>query len=337
MPLFKLNRYDIVACGYYKRETSDEAPFGTYESILENLYDFFHDNSSTPANLRTYRHNHRASSFPIQIERGAEGTYLATFYTPTTDNNNNVLYLNTQQQVRGIESLSREQVDPTSTPGYPTFFWLVPDQEVMCTIKVDGWHMNKGDFDRYMQGFIKEYNPEHCRLDDNDNVGYYRSSSATESEYAYPRFRTQRTVVPAAVDFLMSNSHRINRVIVRSSQQQQGPNPHVKFLSRFLKKKPKQRDLAEEEKRTGYAFHEMEFFPDDDTLHELIERANEDGSEDKIGVKFMKQTDIKWLDEARKQDEINVRELNLGAAGFPNAATLIQIFEAEYDRIFDDS
>jgi hypothetical protein len=217
--------FNLRQCGYYtSRIASSAAPvFGNTATILHDLQRW-----SSGKKLG------ETSTFDVPEDTNFQKTYLLN-YVPLANgdvllgmwnrvhsNSNRIASVGVEDIV-GAAATEFTDVDETRIPGMATYFWLMPAEGRLATVRVK--HMTNGlqNFEMYMDNFVKYINPQHVVLgpeDENEEltISGYRSDPASDDvQSLHGRFSVGSIRKKGDLDFILAHRADIQRVICKTT------------------------------------------------------------------------------------------------------------------------
>ena len=212
----KIQFYKITRCGYY-RYGSDEPEFGDISDILDQLMDWVTAGHKTLAETCTYEldageDSHRAFCFDIRKNQRTDDVVLVT-WNETPTNEGRVVTVNGQQPV-GDAEVSFTNLPEGSIPGYATYFWFVPDQNVFAALRFHHTLLvGRANLERYLREYCAKFTSYVVVEEEDDGaeiLGYAEGDG--EPENLRPNFKSCVYRKPGQVDFIRRNVGSITKV-----------------------------------------------------------------------------------------------------------------------------
>lgn len=306
----KLKFFHINRCGYYKHG-SKKPDLGNTTDTLLKLKGWASDGREF-INTLTYQaekeEDIRNTYFCGLASDRQYGDHLLTLWAEVP-NDSGVIY--------GMPPLAKPgKVDMLTTgfdvdkaiPGFPCYFWFIPDENAFASIKFEHSLMGKGNLDNYLNGYLANKSPYRVLDNDDKVIGFSADAKKnSDSEKLNPKFYAVGMKYDEVQAELINNIHRITKILKREKITYLAPDDRKiieRVFSGLLKNTP-----ANTQERT--IFHEMEFKPTESQLKLIIKNYNELGNSSPIRNVGFKYSDGKsiWLSGANVafETELNVR------------------------------
>lgn len=217
--------FNLKQCGYYKSRiyTPAAAIFGDAQSIPADLARWA--NGKMLGETSTFdvpEDSDFQKTYLLHASRHHNGDYLIGLWNRVTSASNKIASVGAQDIVGAAEAQFTE-IDPNRIPGFATYFWLMPHEGKLATVRVK--HMTNGlhNFEFYMQNFVKFINPQHVVPEPDDGTGElkifgYREQPASEDVYElHGKFEIGSIRKKGDVDFILANRADLRRVICKTT------------------------------------------------------------------------------------------------------------------------
>ncbi|PWN06708.1 hypothetical protein [Rhodohalobacter mucosus] len=213
-----LNFYEIINCGYYERG-SELFRYGNFQSLLTNLHTWV---QNRPFELtKTYDSDDYKNTMPtycFDLISNNNGNYLLTTWNETPTDQGNVASVNRNSNV-GEYDVDVAEIDDDYVLGYPTYFWILPEQEIFATIRFNNPLNGHPNLKRFFTNFLSKYSQFVVVDEDGDEgnheiLGYRNMDERDPSiEQLVPKFHSMPMRESGSLGFLLSNSERIYKVL----------------------------------------------------------------------------------------------------------------------------
>ena len=234
----RLNFYDVRACGYYRpRQTSPQ--FGDFAQLASTLLTWVKKADKPLSETSSYVPGADDPFMPTYCldmwHKGGDFVLVTWNETPTTDGK--VGSVDGTQPV-GVAQVEQTELPSTSSiPGYPTYFWLLPQQNLLATVQFGDVRNGHQNLDRYFQGFLASYS-KNVRYGESGSgsdvhICGYAENAGDEPAHLEPRFASGLHQNPSELDFLRSKRTHI-RKIVRNQTLRNKADGHPALWKRML-------------------------------------------------------------------------------------------------------
>lgn len=296
--------YKVTRCGYYEYYSS-EREFGDIAGTLSTLRQWTRKDKMQLRRTKIFEPGEGSSIRPtycydIQCDNGSRNYLLTTWnQTPTSEGQ----YASVEAEAPvGEANVTLTDVPNGTIPGYATYFWFIPEEEILATVQFQHRIANgKPGLEEYLNTFLARHHSEHVSLVQNgeeelDLEGYQRHPGADIRDLE-ARFRTSTIRPPGPVDHIRRNRLGIYKVIRKSKLDGEtiantSVSNHQAFLSMLGINQGKQ---PADPVRSRY---EVNFTPTEGQLEEIIENWQQDrGDEawDDVGFKMSGDSKTYWL------------------------------------------
>lgn len=266
----RIRFYDIKKCGYYLR--AQKTPlFGGVNDTLVNLSSWAND-GRTLINTTTYEPN---------SDKDIYNTYFCDWFKPNGGNDSILILWNEVPNDKGViygmnptaspgnRSMQKTDFgDEPAIPGFPSYFWFIPEHKVFATVLFNHSISGKGNLDHYIKGFLANKSPYRVFDSDNKVIGYSRNGKPDGySEHINAYFATLGRKNDELEQELLQNRHKIRRFIKRETLQytsHDGRSIVEKIFSKLLNNTP----VFDNQART--ISHELHFEPTASQIKQII-------------------------------------------------------------------
>lgn len=331
----KLKFYNITKCGYFEAKAKS-ASFGTVLSVCEHLASFF-ETAETREELTTYKCKNENSTFPIYINKSSNNNYMIVLWNPTSELDGRMLTLTggkatkngAQLEKKGLKSVKASNGDVKGIPGYPTYFWVLPQLNLMINIQRSGWRSNKPHFDKYMRGFMMGSDLNHVtREEEAGKLHFKRKKDSKNFVRAYPKYETRVLKTNTEIDDVKSKKGGISRIVIQSREENQVM--YKSLLDKLVSMVTSERESVDDEDKNPYVYYETTFYPDDDSIDKLFDMAVSDDAEMRVGVRYSEDlAKVNWFDEMIRIDTMDYTGDLLESIGYPDQDVLFDKLEEE--------
>lgn len=314
MEKIKLKFYQIDKCGYYKRKST--APdLGSIEGTLDDIKKWLVGKTLEHTKTTDYL-KAKADRLPVYctgIKKGAK-TFIMTTWNQTESTKNGVSSIPLDEPLITLsKKVKTRKLSKGYIPGYATYFWFIPEDNIMATIRLNHIENGHAGLDAYVRGHLTRFsNFTITKRDPEDktkiNILGYGTNEKKPKTNIYPQFSTRPKRLKGKVDFIKKNINQITKVIRKCSIDQNIPKDSdlLKSLGYTLGfTTPQKVDKSLELK------FELKSKPTIQELNDIIDKWEEKLTHDNwddIGFKLKGRNNPVWLSAEipSKNLEINV-------------------------------
>lgn len=305
--------YNVAQCGYYAH--ANPAPqFGSMGGLLSELRGW--SQGKQLAQTRIGSPAGDGDQLPIYLSAIDElqGTYLVTAWNEVpADKDGNVASVPAAAPVGRVKQVNNA-VQPGTIPGYPTFFWLLPSEQVVATLRFNQAVTGQKAFQEYLEQFLAVQSSHAVMLPPNEKsedepltVWAYRANpKATPTTKVAPRFRTKLVTKPGQIDMITRRVADIRRVHRKAELELKDTTERAmwqKALS-FIGVEP-----AHTQPKKAKVQASMSATVTSAELKTIIkEWQGKNGSSewDDCGFQFTGETEVHWLSGVRASGDFNI-------------------------------
>lgn len=229
--------YDIQSCGYY--ETSGNKQYASTYDILLNLKKWVKSDNKNILDTVTYDINEGNEADVEQTLvydiSELDKTFLLTTWNVSTLVSDDILMAK-QDDKPGNVQVVPQTVEDGYVPGYPCYFWFIPEEEIIAIILVDGQRKRGIDnLSCYMYNFLKycseyvihEEHSDEVVIKGYGKVGDYRSD-------LFPRFKEKIKRLGGDIDYIKENYMNVRKIIQKNTiSYNHAPSMWSNFLSKI--------------------------------------------------------------------------------------------------------
>lgn len=222
----KINFFKITKSGFFKPNSS-KYMFGDTAATLDDLDDWVGD--KTLSETATFEIDPDSGANYLNtycldiIKSSNSGDFLITTWneSPFTDAGVASIDLNSQVGNVDVEML---ELDDGRVPGYATYFWIIPDQDLYATIRFN--HLLNGNqaFQAYIQEYLSKFSKYVVvrEVEDDDqeadiNVCAYQEDDGSEPQQLVAHFKAMVLKKAGKIEFIEENRERISKVLRKST------------------------------------------------------------------------------------------------------------------------
>ncbi len=312
MEKVKLRFYQIDRCGYYERN-SDKVALSSVEETLDEIKDWLVDKTLEKTKT-TSSSKVKTDRLPVYCTGLKKGTksYIMTTWNQTESTKSGVSSIPLSEPLTSLsEKVEIKKLSKGYIPGYATYFWFIPEDNIMATIRLN--HVENGHvgLDAYIKGYLSRYSKFRIvKKDPLDklkiNIIGYGNSKTDFKNNIYPQFNTRPKRLKGNTDYIHTNINQITKIIRKCSidQTKDKDSGLLRSLGNTLGfTKPQKSDEPLELK------FELKTKPTIQEVNDIIKKWNEKITHDNwddIGFKLKGRDNPIWL-----STEIPTKDLNI--------------------------
>lgn len=270
----KIKFFDIKQCGYY-RHGKGTPEYGDVSDTLEKLAAWAKDGREL-INTITYEPKPEDDIFNTYFcdhHRTFNGDTVLTLWNEAANDEGAIYGMKPKDKPGSRAMMKTGFEDKEAIPGFPSYFWFIPQIGKFASIKFNHSAQGKRNLDHYLNGFLANMSPYRVIDEDGDIIGYSADGKKLDVEHAiYPRFNSINTKNDQIESELLANSSKITRMIKKETLDFTIPDTRKRFeklFSGLLENAPKdkiERDIT----------HNFQFKPTNAQLKEIIKNFNSD-------------------------------------------------------------
>lgn len=218
----KIKFFDIKKCGYYLRGR-DQAEFGSLNDALQKLQ-LWADDGREFVNTTTYEadpdNDLRNTYFCNWHQNEINGDSILILWNEAPNDSGVIYGMNPMDRPGSTNMLTTGFGNTPAIPGFPSYFWFVPERNVFATIRFSHSVQGKNNLDCYLNGFLANKSPYRVVNGQDVVVGFSQTGMSTDvSGRIYSKFYALGRKQEELEAELLSNQHRIKRIIKREALQ----------------------------------------------------------------------------------------------------------------------
>ena len=208
--------YLVERCGFYKRGESNPA-FGNLLTLIEDFEDWT-SKSESIGDTKTFSGESLGEIKNVYFMGASKSKSsedrVIVLWNETLNDSGNVLGISTSKKIGSKTILKTGFDDENAIPGIPSYFWLVPDENLIVSLKFAHSTQGKIPFENYLQGFLANFSKNRVLNSNNEIIGYSRNGNGSPyvSQYC-PRFHIRRAPNDTEKNELMSRSAEITQIL----------------------------------------------------------------------------------------------------------------------------
>lgn len=324
--------YNIKRCGYY---VNDDHELGNARAVFEGLSQWTRGLQSI-GESSTYTVGADDSilrAFCVDLKELSGGrAYLLVTWNELPRIEEGVQVLQVSSQI-GQAMVSNVEIDALSLPGYPSYFCVLPDQNLVVNFRFEQRLNGSRQFQRYIEGFLA-WASQWCFFDEEDDESIIGYGDSEPVEGLVPSFSTSLVRVAGRIDFLRGRVGDIRKVTRRAVVEPTIEN-HKTFLDRayeFLGLRPNNR------LRAGIPFeYEFKLRLTPARFEDIVANYENGQGEDAwndVGFTLARSQKVHWLSGALARDKLDL-DVQLSQGGMIEVGSLVRVLEDRLQGIVD--
>lgn len=314
--------YELSKCGYFPFRGQNANPtFGgivpTFDALTAWANGKFLGETST---FTPMDGDEGGGAYFLGIAKGSHDDFLVGIWNRLPGNKTNITSVGVGDVV-GSASAEVTAIDHNRIPGFATYFWVMPGESRIATIRLKHDSHGLDNFRRYMLAFLKNVNPQNVVLGPpgpNGELvvaGYRASLSSGVAGGAFPKFAVKSIPLKGDIVYLQNNVGLIDKVFRKTTLTSESPQDwadwqKVMDLSKIFRTRPPLREEAEIRLEFPMTFTRAE-------LDQAVQSWQEQGASDatnsddvgfhvrggktywltKSQARLAYQIDVSWIDE----------------------------------------
>ena len=301
---FKLDFYNITKCGFYKRGDS-VGSFGSINSLFSDYSAWIAEKSIQ--RTKTFESGKYLNRLPIYCNDYSEleetKDILLVTWNETMNDDGTVYSISGSSQV-GHSEIDLTSVPDGNIPGYATYFWIIPERELLCSIRPESQALNGHDnLKTYLKHFL-EIAPSYT-IYDNGVISGYTDDFAVGAKPVIPKFDTRMKYRNTQIELIKNRVNDIRKIVIKNKLYFTDEVKRSLIRSILDNIFLPNRDSTVLQ-NSDYKL-EFEFEPNIEDLNSIIEGWTQTGDESDIGFLFTggSQTPL-WLSHTFEKQEISL-------------------------------
>lgn len=311
----KVELHQISRCGFYERGGNQSPLFGQLASWQQQLINWVQGRSNVALTTTFQGQDAQAPEvYCAGAIQSRDGFGLILWHgTPGTENG--VAYIN-MNDLPGAVNVREVSLGANSIPGWPSYFWILPQQSLLACLRPTGKIRNLStglpECRRYLEGWLCTQSRYAVRVTNNDQADgaefelAWRSTpdSASRTDVTV-HVDTQPVTTPRSVDEIRSRYDQI-RKLVHSVQIHRSLPADRSMLTRLMAVMGFDGISTPDTDRLAFRW-ESDWRPKLAELESLIARQNannENGRKERQAVRLKGDSRLYWLDGGPVRDEV---------------------------------
>ena len=215
MEQVKVSLYKIAACGYYPRGKHNNPQFGGAADIFRDLKQW--GVGKRLAHTKTFDPVDGGNHLPVYLVDATRhgAAWLLTLWNESHNTDGTVTSINGQAAV-GDADVSETEVEEGHIPGHATYFWFLPDEGLMASVRFQHPTSGVSAMNKYMRCFVQRYTTYTVLGEPGEDgqraiVGYRPDRNSAPVHFS-ARFKTEVFVKPGPLERILANAGSIRKL-----------------------------------------------------------------------------------------------------------------------------
>lgn len=211
----KFEFYRIHNCGYYKYN-NPKPKYGSIEEILSDIQKWGQPKSIIKTKLYEPVNDRLPVYLFKSIPSKTSKDWLLVMWNEVPSTNSKVASIVGSSTVAN-PTVVLNSVKSGSIPGFPTYFWFIPEKNMFASIKFrNRTNTGQGAMRAYIEAALERISSfVHKDPNSGEILGYAPPNA--QPEKLYPKFRTFRAQKSAEMDKIINNAPRIGKVYFKDT------------------------------------------------------------------------------------------------------------------------
>jgi hypothetical protein len=218
--------FNVSTCGYYDPARANRgapAQFGGIAELLASLDEWAAGKRlSETSTYDVVADSETSQTYFLCLRQAANGDMLLGLWNKIQTNSNKIASVGVNDIVGQVVTEVTE-IDEDRIPGHATYFYILPAEGKIATVRVQHPINGLYNFKRYLKSFLTNINPKHVILGEPDEdgattvVGYRENPASHDVKRLRPRLRIDSIPRLGEKEFLIQNSGRIRKAISKTT------------------------------------------------------------------------------------------------------------------------
>jgi hypothetical protein len=284
--------YNIERSGYYKRvaEETNHDLCDTFE-LFDDLKRWV--TGKTLEETKTSSALPRNSSLPtycLGVEKSKDDHFLITTWNEIQSTDGQIASISKTQKIDDIKDVEMTPLPDDNIPGYSTYFWIIPEDNVLATVRFKHLEVGHERLNIYLRGFLTAFSKYTIKVQSPKDKTKYEIQGYGESKDDYdskrhPYFRSKLIRKAGPTDYIIKNANNISKMIRKKVLEHQVSEDKIFIADAFknlfgIKNKKLKEPLVVK--------YEMNYIPTEDETKNIIKewQNQHDETWDDIGFNF---------------------------------------------------
>lgn len=222
MEKIKLRFYTIDRCGYYKYR-NDTTHLTGIADTLDNIQEWI--SSKSLQETKTTDVLSVTESLPVYCINVTKlgNNYLFVTWNETEHTEGAVSSISKDIPIGSVaDNVESTELPENHIPGYATYFWFIPDDNILATVQFNHQLNGKNGMDYYIKGFLTRFSKYTIMVENSENRGEYEvvgygTSQETYDEKLHPYFRSNLKRLPGQIEYIRNNYSLIRKMIRKTT------------------------------------------------------------------------------------------------------------------------
>lgn len=211
----KVTIYKVSACGYYKRGEAAAPQFGSLDDTFCDLRKWIAGKRLSETKTYSADEAGMPSTYVVDVTE-CYGDWLLILWNELENTDGKVASIDGRAAV-GQASVTMTKFGVGSIPGFATYFWFMPDAQLMATIRFQHPTSRQVPMNNYLKSFLSQFSSNVVTSEkkveaDHINIIGYRASPNSDVTQYRPKFKTELLRKPGPIDFLLESAEKIRKV-----------------------------------------------------------------------------------------------------------------------------
>jgi len=323
--------YNIKKCGYYRR---GKHRFGNLQSLLQDLK--FWSTNRELAQTKIFDPGESSNLEPVYLfsilSSRNDKSWLVIIWNEVENNDGSIASVPGNDQV-GAATVTSNDVREGHIPGYPTLFYIIPNENVYATVPLFSRKAGRLGFEEYLKHFLRMHTRHVVhgsqRSDGTHLVKGYSSHNDAKIENSTPLFKSSIIRTPGDIEQIQKRHKEIRRITRKVSLTMHSQPERALWQSMLEKIGLSDRPKTSQNLNIKYEFNtEL-------TINELEEIINTWENEPKtrwndVGFQFQGDNSSPlWLSSSLSRNKFTMQASNINTDG----TSLLNALERLKDEI----
>ncbi|WP_311515291.1 hypothetical protein [Oligella urethralis] len=224
MTLAKFSLFEINKCGFYSRN-GREFEFGTLKEVLEDLKTWV--DGKPLRETKTFEVKDGDNLNPVylcNIYKHNSNAWVVTTWNETESTESGVASIDGSAIV-GQAEITISKIPEDGIPGFPTYFWIIPQQGVIVSVRFEHLKTGLPEYRDYMinyLGFFSKYvvmNQNNQSQNDIEILGHRKNAHDDIDTSVRPLFKTTPIQKPGQFEEIRNNCAKITKITSKTILQ----------------------------------------------------------------------------------------------------------------------
>ncbi len=328
--------YSVSKCGFYTRGAKVPS-FGGLADTFQQLFEWSKGLELSLTKLLDLATD--ADELPVYVlEMVPCGTgWILACWNEIPTSSGNITSVS-KNSIVGAPEVHLNEVVENSIPGYATYFWIIPEKNVIASVKFSDFTTGLSAMSGYLFDFLmleSRYAIDATDADGQPYIAGYTDKGDKISTAAKPKFKLTTYSKKGRRAYLLENYAKIKKVLRVGRVTLENVSDRTTFqqLIRFLRGDPTKHQDVEVGVRSAKV--ELQYTPNKDELIAMIEAddSDDDGSRwEDLGFELNGEDGTIWLNRSRASDTFSLN-VELNASGVVNAMKLSETLDEQRPQV----